>query len=94
MSPDEWDWELTDTAKGQFDDLAPDERERVVHKLDDVVGDPWRDPADFLERLTGVPHRKLRIGQFRLGCRLDREATTLWVLRIRKRGGDAYRGDD
>lgn len=49
---------------------------------------------DHLEPLTGVPHQKLRIGPFRLGCRVDREAETLWILTIKKRGGDAYRGDD
>lgn len=91
---DRWDWELTDSARRQFDALTPGARERLVGKLDEVVGDPWRDPVEYLESLSGMPHRKLRIGPFRLGCRLDRETNTFWVLRIRKRGGDAYRGDD
>ncbi len=52
------------------------------------------DPPDHLEPLQGIPHQKLRVGQFRLGCRVDRTEQTLYVLRIRKRGGNAYRGDD
>lgn len=59
-----------------------------------VVDDPWRDPTDHLELLQGAPHQKLRIGPFRLGCRADRDGQVLYVLTIKKRGGDAYRGDD
>ncbi len=63
-------------------------------KLNEIVTDEWRDPPDHLEPLQGIPHQKLRVGQFRLGCRVDRSEQTLYVLRIRKRGADAYRGDD
>jgi len=90
----DWGWELTERGRRQFDGLDEYARERIVSKLDEVVEDPWRDPMDHLEPLTGVPHQKLRIGPFRLGCRVDREAETLWILTIKKRGGDAYRGDD
>lgn len=91
---DGWDWKLTDSATRQFDALDEYARERIASKLDDVVEDPWREPTDHLEPLTGMPHQKLRIGPFRLGCRADRAAEILWVLAIKKRGGDAYRGDD
>ncbi|WP_370683884.1 type II toxin-antitoxin system RelE family toxin [Halobacterium hubeiense] len=66
----------------------------MASKLDEVVEDPWRDPFDYLEPLQGAPHQKLRVGPFRLGCRADRDSNTLYVLRIRKRVGDAYRSDD
>ena len=62
--------------------------------MDEIVDDQWREPSDYLQPLQGVPHQKLRIGPFRLGCRMDREKKILYVLRIRKRGGDAYRSDD
>lgn len=91
---DDWDWELADSAKRQFDSLDDYGQERLVSKLDDVVEDPWREPADYLEPLSGVPHQKLRVGPFRLGCRADGDAKILWVLTVKKRGGDAYRGDD
>jgi len=91
---DEWDWEFSDTAERQFDKLDHYTRERLVSKLDEIVTDQWRDPTDHLEPLQGAPHQKLRIGQYRLGCRADRDAKVLHVLRIKKRGGDAYRGDD
>jgi mRNA-degrading endonuclease RelE of RelBE toxin-antitoxin system len=91
---DEWDWEFTDSARRQFDRLDEYARERIVSKLDEVVHEPWRDPWEYLEPLSGAPHQKLRVGPFRLGCRADRNENVLYVLSIRKRGGDAYRGDD
>lgn len=90
----EWDWELTDTARRDFDSLDEYGRERVASKLDEIVTDEWRDPPVHLEPLHGAPHQKLRVGPFRFGCRVDHSQQILYVLRIRKRGGDAYRSDD
>jgi mRNA interferase RelE/StbE len=91
---DEWDWELTTTANRQFDGLDEYARERISSKLDEIVTDQWREPTDYLEPLEGAPHQKLRIGPFRLGCRANRGEQVLYVLTLKKRGGDAYRGDD
>lgn len=91
---DEWDWELTDSARRELEALDEYAQERIASKLDDIVIDEWREPTDYLESLQDAPHQKLRIGPFRLGCRADRDVKTLYILRIRKRGGDAYRGDD
>jgi mRNA-degrading endonuclease RelE of RelBE toxin-antitoxin system len=90
----EWDWELTDTARRDFDSLDEYARDRITSKLDEIATDQWREPPEYLEPLEGAPHDKLRIGPFRLGCRADRSADVLYVLRVRKRGGDAYRSDD
>ena len=90
----EWDWELTETARRDFDGLDSHTRDRIASKLDEIVSDEWREPADHLEPLVGAPHQKLRIGPFRLGCRLNHSDRICYVLRIRKRGGDAYRSDD
>jgi len=90
----EWNWELTDTALRDFDAIDESARDRITSKLDEVVTDGWREPDEYLQPLDGAPHQKLRIGPFRLGCRLARDRRILYVLRIRKRGGDAYRGDD
>jgi len=89
-----WDWALTDRARRQFDGLDEYGRERIASKLDEIIGDPWREPPEYLEPLQGAPHEKLRVGPFRLGCRADQSDRTLYVLTIKKRGGDAYRGDD
>jgi mRNA-degrading endonuclease RelE of RelBE toxin-antitoxin system len=89
-----WDWEFTTTAEQRFDGLDEYARDRISSKLDEIVTDQWRDPEDYLEPLQGAPHQKLRVGPFRLGCRLDLDQKTLYVLQIRKRGGDAYRSDD
>jgi mRNA interferase RelE/StbE len=91
---DDWDWQLTESAHQQFDSLDAYARERITNKLDEIVTDQWRDPPEYLEPLQGAPHDKLRVGPFRLGCRADCEAAILYVLAIKKRGGNAYRGDD
>lgn len=91
---DEWDWSLTDRGKRDFASLDDYAQERIASKLDEVVADPWREPSDYLEPLQGAPHQKLRIGPFRLGCRADHQNAVLYVLTIKKRGGDAYRSDD
>jgi len=90
----EWGWELTDTARRDFGGLDEYGRDRVSSKLDEIVTDEWREPTEYLEPLQGAPHQKLRIGPYRLGCRMDRTEQTFYVLRVRKRGGDAYRDDD
>lgn len=64
-----WDWRATDRAQRQLESLDEYAQRRITEKLDDVVNDDWRDPTDSLEPLQGVPHQKLRVGPFRLGCR-------------------------
>lgn len=88
------EWELTTRARRDFDTLDSYTQERIIDKLDDIVRDEWREPPDYVEPLEGSAHDKIRIGQFRLGVRADRSKNILYVLRIRKRGGDAYRSDD
>lgn len=88
-----WDWVFSPRADDQFGQLDDETRERIVSKLDDVVSSEWRDPEDFLDSLTGSPFQKLRVGGYRLGCRVHREQRVLRVESIRKREG-AYSGDD
>jgi mRNA-degrading endonuclease RelE of RelBE toxin-antitoxin system len=68
---DEWTWKFAPRAADQFDDLDHHVQDRIVSKLDEVVGSEWRDPGDYLEPLTGGPFEKLRIGQYRLACRIS-----------------------
>lgn len=91
---DDWDWKFTDPAEREFEKLQPHEQERIISKLDEIVTDQWRDPSDYLGPLTGVPHSKLRIGAFRLGCETDHEDGLLWVYTIEKRPGAYKPGDD
>ena len=90
---DDWDWALSQRADDQFASLHPDVQERIVSKLDEVVSSEWREPDAFLEPLTGSPFQKLRVGDYRLGCRLVRENRLLRVESIRKRSG-AHTADD
>ena len=93
MSEQEWTWQFRTPAKRTYDDLDAHARDRITDKLDEIVTDQWRDPDDYLEPLTGAPHSKLRIGQFRLGAECDHEARILDIYTIERRGG-AYEADD
>lgn len=91
---DGWDWVLTTRARREFDALDDASRNRIASKLDDIVNDEWREPTAHLEPLRGASHSKLRVGPFRLGCRADLSSNKLYVLRIQRRGQDAYQDDD
>lgn len=92
-SDDDWTWKFTPRAADQFDSLDPHVQDRIVSKLDEVVESEWRDPDEFLEPLTGGPFSKLRVGQYRLACILDRSESVLEIHRIEHRSG-AYTADD
>lgn len=94
MGDDEWSWQFRAPAKRTYDDLDAHAQERITDKLDEIVTDRWRTPDDYLEPLTGAPHSKLRIGQFRLGAVCDREAELLDVYTIQRRGSAYEPGDD
>jgi mRNA-degrading endonuclease RelE of RelBE toxin-antitoxin system len=89
----DWRWAFAPRAADQFDSLDRHVQDRIVSKLDDVIESDWRDPDEFLEPLTGAPFSKLRIGQYRLACTLDRGESVLEVHRIEHRSG-AYTADD
>ena len=93
-SDGDWDWEFTESAERQYEKLQPHEQERIVSKLDEILTDQWRDPRDYLEPLTGVPHSKLRIGPFRLGCKAVHTVQILRIYTIEKRPGAYKPGDD
>lgn len=90
---DDWTWKFTPRAADQFKSLETHVQDRISSKLDEVVKSKWRDPDEFLEALTGGPFSKLRVGQYRLACILDRNTSVLEVHRIEHRGG-AYTADD
>jgi len=60
-SENDWIWKFTTRAADQFEALEPHIQDRIVSKLDEVVGSEWRDPDEFLEPLTGGPFSKLRV---------------------------------
>lgn len=93
MTSDLWTWAFAPRAADQFQKLDDHAQDRITSKLDEVVESEWRDPADYLEPLTGGPFEKLRIGQYRLASTLDHESLVLEVQRIEHRSG-AYTADD
>jgi len=92
-SDDGWDWVFSPRAETQLAQLQTETQQRIIDKLDDVVTSEWRDPDDFLEPLQNSPFQKLRVGDYRVGCRLQHDSHLLRVESIRKRDG-AYQGDD
>ena len=93
MVANEWQWTFAPRALDQFESLDPHVQDRIVTKLDEVVDSEWREPDEFLDPLTGGPFSKLRVGQYRLACTLDRDESVLEVPRIEHRSG-AYTADD
>ncbi|OIB58711.1 type II toxin-antitoxin system RelE family toxin [Natrialba sp. SSL1] len=94
MSGEGWQWQFQRPAKRTYDDLETHAQDRIVDKLDEIVTDQWRDPDDYLEPLTGVPHSKLRIGQFRLGVECNHTEKLLDIYTIERRSGAYKPGDD
>ncbi|ACV12999.1 conserved hypothetical protein [Halorhabdus utahensis DSM 12940] len=90
---DAWDWAFSSRAEDQFAQLDDDTQQRIMDKLDEVVSSEWREPGDYLEPLTNSPFKKLRVGDYRLGCRLLDEKRLLRVESVRARDG-AYTADD
>ncbi|MFH5799011.1 type II toxin-antitoxin system RelE/ParE family toxin [Haladaptatus sp. CMAA 1911] len=93
MSDSDWTWELSPKAQADLDTLSPHEQNRILDKLDEIVGSPWRNPPDYGEPLRNSPHRKVRIGEFRLAVTFRQNEHRMIVARIKRRGG-AYTADD
>jgi len=91
---DDWDWEFRPAAARTFETLDSAVQTRIVTKLDDIVDDEWREPYEYVEPLSGLPHGKIRVGDFRRGTKADREAETLVIYDIEHRSGAYKPGDD
>ncbi|WP_254864152.1 type II toxin-antitoxin system RelE family toxin [Halovivax gelatinilyticus] len=89
-----WTWQFRAPAKRTDDGLDDHAKRRITDKLDEIVTDQWRDPDEYLESLTGVPHSNLRIGQFRLGADCNHTENVLDIYSIERRGGAYNLGDD
>lgn len=94
MSDTGWTWQFRTPAKRTYEDLDEHAKSRIVDKLDEIVTDRWRDPEDYLEPLTGAPHSKLRVGQFRLGADCSHDEKILDIYTIERREGAYKPGDD
>lgn len=68
-------------------------QKRLTEKLDEVVENPWREPSDWAEALTGGPYDRLRIGNWRCAVSFDHDERMMTIHRIKQRR-DAYKADD
>lgn len=93
MNDDGWTWELASRAQDDLAALQPDEQDRILDKLDEIVDSPWRDPPAYGEPLENSPYKKIRIGEFRLSVGFQKGGQRLVVARIKRRSG-AYTADD
>ena len=93
MSEDGWTWELATRAQSDLESVSPDDQDRILDKLDEIVSSPWREPPDYGEPLQNSPYRKIRIGEFRLSVAFRQDEGRLVVARIKRRDG-AYTADD
>lgn len=75
---------LSQTALDSLHALEAESRERIARKLEEIVDFP----EHYLDRLTGVPGYKLRVGDFRVIVDWDREADVLYVVEILERKRD------
>lgn len=89
----DWSWRFTVKAREDFADLEPDDRERIIDKLDEVCTSPWRDPPEYGEPLQNSPYKKIRVGRFRLSSSFNDDVNRLTIHRIKPRSG-AYTADD
>lgn len=90
---DDWTWEFRPPAAQAFNGLESHVQDRIVSKLDEIVTDEWRDPGEYIEPLSGLPHGKIRVGDLRLGANADAETRTLVIYDIEHRSG-AYKPSD
>lgn len=91
---EEWTWEFRPPAADAFDSLDDQVQERIVRKLDEIINDDWREPHEHIEPLRGMPHGKIRVGDFRLGAAANRETRTLTIYNVEHRSGAYKPGDD
>lgn len=71
MASEDWTWEFRPPAARAFENIETDIQDRIVDKLDAIVTDKWREPREYVEPLSGMPHGKIRVGDFRLGAMGD-----------------------
>ena len=93
MSDEDWTWVLTTNAQADLDGLDRHEQDQILNKLNEIIESPWRDPPEYGEPLQNSPHRKIRVGKFRLSVTFRRGVKKLVVARIKHRSG-AYTADD
>jgi len=89
-----WNWEFRPPAANSFNDLESHIQSRIADKLDEIVTDEWREPYEHIEPLSGMPHGKIRVGDFRLVASADRERKTIVIYDIEHRSGAYKPGDD
>ena len=72
---------ISHTALDTLESLDTESRERILAKLDSIVDFP----EHYLDRLSGIPGYKLRVGDLRVVVDWDRTAEVLFVVEVLKR---------
>jgi len=78
-----WRVEVTPPARRDLRRLDAPVRQRVTAALYRLVADP---PAGDIVKLRDTDEHRLRVGDWRVRLRLDREERAVYVLRVLPRG--------
>ncbi len=82
-----WNVIILPKAEKRLENMPRQERERVIKVLYALRDDPFR--YDF-KPLRGQPIWRLRVGRWRILCRVERVEMTVYVLTVGTRG-DVYK---
>jgi mRNA interferase RelE/StbE len=81
-----WIAQWSDTAKKQLKKLPKPIQKRILDKTDEVELEPFR----YLERLTGEPFSRFRVGDYRIIVNVINQQLLLQIIKVRKRS-NAYK---
>lgn len=77
--------EWTTRAVRDMRRLNPQDRERIIGRIERYASDPAAFARQVIS-LTGSPFRRIRVGNYRVIFRIEREAVAIMlVLRVRHR---------
>lgn len=75
-----WTAIWSDHAKKELLRLSPDIQKRILDKTNDVEINPFQ----YLERLTGQPFFKFRVGNYRVIVDVVNDKLILHLLKVKK----------
>lgn len=86
--PDQYQLEITATARRDFRRLPAQVKERTIHAIDELANQPR---PSGCSRLRGRDAYRIRVGDYRVLYEVNDRRALVTVLRIKHRK-DAYRG--
>jgi len=76
-----WTAIWSDNAKKEIKRLSHDIQKRILDKTEDVEENPFQ----YLEKMTGQPFYKYRVGNYRIIVDVVNDKLILYLLKVKKR---------